>query len=157
MKNTRKTKQDWQQYISKKDEGVDVPFPSGMTFRVKALGMMAFATMGHIPDHLTPIVVHAVEHGTLPPVKTLDDVRHSTELYDCIATACSVAPAIVGRDEASDPENGVLSVSDLEEEDLIFFTTILGRSTRQLESFRQERQKLMEALDAATENGHTGE
>lgn len=128
-------------------EGVVVQLPSGFVARVRGAQPDVLIRLGRIPDALTPVIADIMEgkedSGTT--LATLDDLRNYTDLVDAICASSMVEPRIVDKAAAEDE----IDAATLEWADKVFLVSIVGVTTQQLERFRDEQTRDVDAVDAA--------
>lgn len=121
--------------------GVVLRLPSGRVARVRAVGPDTILRLGRIPDALTPVIAALMDGEEMDAPKTIDDLKARTELIGVVCECALVEPRIV----ASPVKDDEIALDDLDWYDKEFLMSVLMKSTRDLELFRQ---KQISAVDA---------
>lgn len=138
---------DWRAKSAKiRQEGIEVPLPSGMVARVRNVPIAMFLLEGGIPDSLTPLVAEVIsgkemKEGSIPPQKLL---QANTEMLRAITRLSFVSPKIV----ASPVSDDEISIDDVDEEDMQTLMGLLGLPARRLHDFRQKQEGIVERIRA---------
>lgn len=148
----------------KKRLGGIFELPSGMVVKLRNPGgMNAFIQNGTIPNSLMTIMQSAVKGGTADVSEVVPDINNinpeliadMTKLMDNISIACivepKVHPAFVPTEEEPEPDDEILYVNELTDDDKSFVFQWLSGGTASLETFREQQRQGM--ADMAPKSG----
>jgi len=143
------------EFKEKARQGALVALPSGNQVRIRNPGMQVFLQRGMIPDSLTPIVRKALSGGVEPDEKDLreamsqSDIEGLFKLFDDVVMSTWVQPKVhpVPEDE-SDRDDSLLYVDEIEFDDKSFTFQFAVGGVRDLESFREQQEEMLERLSA---------
>lgn len=124
------------EWRKKREEGVEVELPSGMTPRLRGIGFALLLRSGVVPDYLTDMVVRASmgEAQEMPPAPDPEAARQKLEFIDEIARRMFVSPRIVDKpvEKLADDE---ITIADVEDADKMFLVQMVGTPTAWLTRF----------------------
>lgn len=144
---------EWRERRRTREEGLEITLPSGLSARIRAVGVDTFLMSGHIPDSLTPIIAEAVNTGIaqLPELDTVQATRDYLQLLDALAKTAFVSPKVVDRPQADNE----ISPEDIDVGDKMWVLGFLGRPADALKSFRQEQTANVAGVGDAEGNPQT--
>lgn len=137
------------------EEGVVVRLPSGNVARLRDVTLELMVLRGGIPDGMTPIVSKIFEGkaNELPGFQTVDEMRDYIELRDNICRVAFVNPRIVDEPTADDE----IHIDALDQQDKWFVYGLLNAPVRELERFRDEQKRAVDALVSTEGHGEASE
>ena len=127
--------------------GVVLRLPSNFVARVRAIQPDVLLKLGRIPDSLTPLVAAVLEGKSLENIAddTAKELKNYMEFVNIVCTVALIEPRVVENPVADDE----IGIETLEWPDKVFLMGAIGATTHYLESFRDEQERLMDAVDAA--------
>lgn len=140
--SARTTGRQWRE---RQEEGVWITLPSGLEARVGGVDPELLLRLGRIPDGLTPLVAAMLDGredtDEFRP-KTQAELLERFEFISAVAISALKEPRVV-EDPQTDDE---IALEHLELGDRIFLLNTLGAPLRQLERFRDEQARALEAV-----------
>lgn len=154
----------------KEAQGVPLDLPSGKTCLVRPVGMQVFMQRGMIPNVLMPLVTEGLK-GKQPEFK-MDDmdmgkITEMMQLFDDVTVFCVAEPHVWPTPKWTDNEaeeglchirevgqpkpfeerdQGRLYVDEVDDDDKQFIFQFVVGGTRDLESFRKDKESRMAHL-----------
>ncbi len=124
--------------------------PSGFVARIRSVQPDVFFRAGKIPDALTPVVVQMFEG--MPDeleMTSVADLKPYTDLVNVLCQSIMVEPKLVEKPEADDE----IGFDHLEWPDKQLLLTVIGRSTKDIELFRDQQKDDVENVDTGKGDG----
>ena len=126
-----------------REQGVAIELPSGFTAQLRALDFSIMIKMGKLPNSLLGLVMEQFIGGKkkaeIDAVKNFEEYQ---QLLDAVTETAFVSPRIVENPTKEDE----ISIDDVDDVDKQFCMTVLGKSARDLERFRDKQIAAMESV-----------
>lgn len=142
----------------KKRMGGVMELPSGVVVKLKNPGgMRAFMKSGVIPNSLMGVIQKAMKSGQKPsaselmPDGKLDKtvLEDMSQMMDAVAIQCIVEPPVLPKPASeADRNEELLYIDEFPDDDKQFIFQWVSGGTKDLESFRQQRDQGLDALVA---------
>lgn len=134
---------------------VIVQLPSGNIAELRPVSSSTFARSGRIPDALTSMTAEEAGDAAkaLQSKSTKDLLIAEAEFGDEILLAAFVSPRVV----RENPQEGEITLDDIDPGDRQFVTGLFERPIKELESFRPQQADDVPARAGAEGNGDAGE
>lgn len=139
----------------KSEEGVVMRLPSGYVVKIRTLNLVDLLAHDDVVarlDQLTPVVAKLIEQGNLDGIfnpsaawDAVEQLKATDELLKVVCKAMFVEPRIV---DEPDRDKGEIPYKVLGEGDKGFIFGLIGRSAKELESFRDQTEQPLASVDA---------
>lgn len=148
----RKDADAWREIKEAHLAGVKITLPSGLPVRIRPVGFDLLATLGAIPDALTPVIGRIMagqfseeDQDDLLPTSS-EEIAQFVGVTDAFCKACLVWPRIVDGplDELGDDE---ITLEVLGYADKLFLFQFVNQPVAALEFFRDEQAGTMDIVD----------
>lgn len=141
----------------KKSQGDLIDLPSGLTIRLKRVGLQALMATGQMPNSLLAISQKAVSRGTGNQGPSPEELAKLTEdpkqliemmnFFDRMVCFVAAEPEIhLVPKEGVDRDDNLVYVDEVGEEDKMFIFQVVTGGTTDLEEFRSEHASRLDAL-----------
>lgn len=140
--------------------GTPVELPSGLTVKLRAVGMRAFLDGGMVPNSLMSIISEQLDQNSGKPpadsqetmqglMKDPEKISDLLELIDKVTIASFVQPSVHNAPAVGEPRaEDKLYVDEIDDEDKMFVFSFTVGGTRDVEQFRSEFAASVESVSS---------
>lgn len=124
-----------------REKGIEVELPSGNVVRLRPVNIEKLFKLGRVPDSLTNMVAEIIGTGQATNENVVQMATKYLELKDLIVEAAMLEPKVVSTPVADDE----ISIDDVSPLDSQFIFAWAQRPQKELSTFRNEQDVLMES------------
>lgn len=139
-------------------EGVPITFPSGNVAYLRPMDFTIYDRLNYVPDVLLPVIQEALTNNGRATFVTEEELKapegklKARRVMEAFAEVMFVAPVV-----RADPAEDELDPRYIDEFDLSFLMSLIGRPAEDLKSFRERQDTGLELVPPQSGDGQSTE